>query len=83
MSKATVLIVEDDRSLAEVISYNLQREHYEVLLAHDGQDGITQALLKHPDIIILDLMLPIVDGLEVCKRLRAEPATRGTPESSC
>ncbi len=78
MPKPTVLIVEDDRSLAEVISYNLQREHYEVLLAHDGQDGISQALLKNPEIIILDLMLPVVDGLEVCRRLRAEPSTRNS-----
>ncbi len=76
MPKTTVLIVEDDRSLAEVVSYNLDREGYEVLLASDGQDGINQALLKQPDIIILDLMLPVVDGLEVCRRLRAESATR-------
>ena len=76
MSKTTVLIIEDDRSLAEVVSYNLEREGYQVLLAHDGQDGITQAQLKHPSIIILDLMLPVLDGLEVCRRLRADSATK-------
>ena len=76
MSKTTVLIIEDDRSLAEVVSYNLEREGYEVLLAHDGQDGITQAQLKHPSIVILDLMLPVLDGLEVCRRLRADSATK-------
>ena len=58
MAKTTVLIIEDDRSLAEVVTYNLQREGYEVYVAHDGEDGLTQARLKLPDVIILDLMLP-------------------------
>ncbi|MFG0261378.1 MAG: response regulator [Novipirellula sp. JB048] len=78
MAKTTVLIIEDDRSLAEVITYNLQRQGYEVLVAHDGEDGLTQAKLKLPALIILDLMLPVLDGLEVCRRLRADSATRHT-----
>jgi DNA-binding response OmpR family regulator len=77
MARITVLIIEDDRSLAEVISYNLQREGYDVLLASDGQDGLTQAQLKIPDVVLLDLMLPVIDGMEVCRRLRADVATRG------
>ncbi|MEX0818654.1 MAG: response regulator, partial [Pirellulaceae bacterium] len=76
MAKTTVLIVEDDRSLAEVVTYNLQREGYEVFVAHDGVDGINQARSKVPDVVILDLMLPVLDGLEVCRRLRADSATR-------
>lgn len=71
-----VLIIEDDRSLAEVVAYNLKQSGYEVLVAHDGQDGLTQARLKTPDIIVLDLMLPVVDGLDVCRRLRADAATK-------
>ena len=78
MSKATVLIVEDDLSLTEVLSYNLQRSGYDVLIARDGEDGIRQAKLKLPNLIILDLMLPIMDGLEVCRRLRADPAMKNT-----
>ncbi len=78
MSKTTVLIIEDDRSLAEVITYNLKREGYDVLVAHDGESGLTQAKLKLPDVIVLDLMLPILDGLEACRRLRADPATKHT-----
>lgn len=78
MSTTSVLIIEDDRSLAEVVGYNFRQAGYEVLTAHDGQDGITQAQLKHPDVVILDLMLPVVDGLDVCRRLRADPATRNT-----
>ncbi|WP_442510866.1 response regulator [Novipirellula sp. SH528] len=78
MAKTTVLIIEDDRSLAEVVTYNLQREGYEVYVAHDGEDGLTQARLKLPDVIILDLMLPVLDGLEACRRLRADSATKNT-----
>jgi two-component system phosphate regulon response regulator PhoB len=76
MSKGRVLIIEDDRSLAEVVAYNLRQAEYEVLVAHDGQEGLRQAELKLPDIVILDLMLPVIDGLDVCRRLRANAATR-------
>lgn len=76
MTKATILIVEDDRALADVIAYNLNQAGYNVLRASDGQDGLNQARLKLPQVIILDLMLPVVDGLEVCRRLRADPTTR-------
>lgn len=76
MAKAKVLIIEDDRPLAEILSYNLKQAGYDVIHSSDGQDGLAQAQLKTPEIIILDLMLPIVDGLEVCRRLRYDPATR-------
>ena len=75
MAHARILIVEDDRSLAEVLVYNLHEARYEVLVAHDGQEGLRQARLKTPDLVVLDLMLPLIDGLEICRRLRAEPAT--------
>jgi two-component system phosphate regulon response regulator PhoB len=76
MSKARVLIVEDDRPLADVLAYNLKQAGYEVLTAYDGQDGLTQAQIKSPDMVILDIMLPILDGLDVCRRLRSDPTTR-------
>jgi two-component system phosphate regulon response regulator PhoB len=76
MAKARILIVEDDLSLAEVLSYNLRHEGYEVILAHDGQDGLTRAQLSPPDLVILDVMLPVIDGMDVCRRLRADSATR-------
>lgn len=78
MPKTKILIVEDDRSLAEILEYNLQREGYEVSRAHDGRDGLTQAQLKLPEIILLDVMLPVMEGLEVCRQLRANPETRDT-----
>lgn len=74
--KTKVLVIEDDRSLAEVLSYNLKAAGYEVLAATDGQDGLLKAETKSPDIVILDLMLPVVDGLDVCRRLRANSATK-------
>jgi two-component system phosphate regulon response regulator PhoB len=76
MPKLKVLVIEDDRSLSEVLTYNLKQAGYEVLVASDGQDGLLQAQVKSPDIVILDLMLPVIDGLDVCRRLRAGTSTR-------
>ena len=76
MASVNILVIEDDRALADVLQYNLRQAGYEVILARDGQDGLQRADLKAPDLIILDLMLPQIDGLEVCRRLRANPATR-------
>src|SRR3954451_10709601 len=79
MPKTKVLVIEDDRSLAEVLTYNLNVAGYEVLIATDGQDGLLKAQTKSPDLVLLDLMLPVVDGLDVCRRLRAGSATRDLP----
>ncbi len=78
MAKSLILIVEDDRSLAEVLNYNLRQDGYETLVALNGQEGLNQAKLKTPDLIVLDLMLPVIDGLEICRRVRSDPASRGT-----
>ena len=76
MAKTKVLVVEDDKSLADVLAYNLKQANYEVLIARDGIDGLRQAQLKVPELVILDLMLPGIDGLEVCRRLRSDTATQ-------
>lgn len=76
MAKLKVLVVEDDRSLADVLNYNLKMAGYETIVAYDGQDGLLQAQIKSPDIVILDLMLPVIDGQDVCRRLRADPSLR-------
>jgi two-component system phosphate regulon response regulator PhoB len=79
MACEKVLIVEDEPSLTEVLSYNLRREGYEVAVAHDGREGLRKAQMLLPDVVILDLMLPGMGGLEICKELRASPATSGIP----
>ncbi len=76
MPKAKILIVEDDRSIAEILEYNLQREGYEVSRAHDGRDGLTQIQLKLPEIILLDVMLPVMSGIDVCRQIRSSPETK-------
>lgn len=76
MAKSHVLVVEDDNSLADVLAYNLDQAGYDVSVARDGQDGLRQAEVKVPDVVLLDLMLPLMDGLEVCRRLRASAVTR-------
>ena len=76
MPKPKILVVEDDRSLAEVLEYNLDKAGYEVYKAHDGRDGLNQAQLRLPDIVVLDVMLPVVDGLEVCRQMRASQENR-------
>ncbi len=76
MGKAKILIVEDDLSLAEVLSYNLKQEGYDVSVAHDGQDGLNRAQLNPPDLVLLDVMLPVLDGMDVCRKLKSDPVTR-------
>ncbi len=79
MPKTKILVVEDERALVEVLSYNLAREGFEVLVAHDGQDGLRQAQIKLPDLVVLDLMLPLKGGLDVCRELRMGARTREIP----
>ena len=79
MSKPKILVIEDERALVEVLSYNLEREGFEVLVSHDGHDGLRQAQIKLPDLVVLDLMLPLKGGLEVCRELRMGPRTREIP----
>ena len=79
MPKPKILVIEDERALVEVLSYNLERKGFEVLVAHDGQEGLRQAQLKLPDLVVLDLMLPLKPGLEVCRELRMGPRTREIP----
>lgn len=67
-----ILVVEDDKTLSEMIQFNLQRQGYDVLLAGDGRDGVKLARERKPDLIILDVMLPGMDGFEVCRILRKE-----------
>ncbi len=65
-----ILVVDDEQSVTDLLAYNLRKAHYEVLVAADGNEALHLAHESAPDLILLDLMLPGVDGLEVCRRLR-------------
>jgi two-component system phosphate regulon response regulator PhoB len=79
MTRPRILVIEDERQLTDVLRYNLEREGYEVALAHDGHEGLRKAQMQLPDLVILDLMLPGLDGLEVCRELRSGERTRRVP----
>ena len=73
----TVLIVEDEKNIVDILSFNLSKEGYETLEAYDGEAGLQLALEQNPDLILLDLMLPKMNGFDVCRSLRRE--NRSTP----
>jgi DNA-binding response OmpR family regulator len=74
-----ILIIEDDISAARLAEYTLEHAGYEVIKAHDGYEGLSKAIKHHPDLIILDIMLPGIDGFEVCQRLRERPDMNTMP----
>lgn len=68
----TILVVEDEFSIATLLKYNLEQAGYVVETAADGQEGLDKAIDLQPDLILLDLMLPRLDGMEVCKQIRQQ-----------
>ncbi|WP_316811548.1 response regulator transcription factor [Pedobacter heparinus] len=76
--KQKILIVDDEPDILELIEYNLKKEGYQVYLAGNGQEGITIAKKVHPDLIILDIMMPKMDGIEACRLMRAIPEFKNT-----
>jgi two-component system, OmpR family, alkaline phosphatase synthesis response regulator PhoP len=77
--KEKILIVDDEKDIVKMLSYNLKKEGYRTIEANDGEDALDLAWREHPDLIILDLMLPGIDGLEVCKQLKKEVETSRIP----
>jgi DNA-binding response OmpR family regulator len=69
---STILLVDDEDSIQKLLAYPLEREGFRVLQARDGEEALERFAAEHVDLVVLDLMLPKLDGLEVCKRLRAE-----------
>lgn len=76
---AKVLIVEDEEALSDLLSYNLEKEGFEVAVCSDGQDALVMVDEEHPDVVLLDWMLPHVSGIEICRQLRARVETREIP----
>lgn len=79
MAKGKILIVEDDRDIVEMVEYNLREEGYVTVSALDGEDGVRLAGSERPDLIILDIMLPVIDGFEVCRTLKSDDKTSQIP----
>lgn len=77
--QTTVLVIEDEEDIRELIRYNLEREGLRVIEAETGEDGLVQARKQKPDLILLDLMLPGIQGLEVCRRIRGREETADVP----
>ena len=79
VKRERILVVEDEPDILEVIRHNLAREGFRVTPSRDGEQGLESARKEAPDLILLDLMLPGLDGLEVCRRLKQDPLTRSVP----
>ncbi|MEM7164675.1 MAG: response regulator [Planctomycetota bacterium] len=79
MSREKVLVVEDESDILELIEYNLERDGYRVYSCRDGEGGLELARQAGPDLVLLDLMLPGLDGIEVCRKLKEDPVTRAIP----
>lgn len=78
MEKTKILIVDDEPDILEFLRYNLEKEGFEVLTASNGADGIALAEKENPALIVLDIMMPRMDGVEVCRQLRSKPAFKNT-----
>jgi len=77
--RAKILLVEDDASLIELVTYNLEKEGFDVVRTGDGEEALTLAEEEKPDLVILDWMIANLSGIEVCRRLRRAPATANLP----
>lgn len=79
MDMKKILIIEDDRDIVELVRYNLEKENFRVLSAEDGASGLVQIRKHRPDMVILDLMLPRLSGLEICREVRQDAELARTP----
>jgi DNA-binding response OmpR family regulator len=78
-ARPLVLVAEDDEDILALVVFDLEDEGYEVVTTRNGEDAVALALERHPDLILLDVAMPGLDGYEVTRRLRADESTRGTP----
>jgi DNA-binding response OmpR family regulator len=78
-SRESIFVIEDEPDILEVIEYNLKREGFGVTTSRDGREGLTMIRAMPPSVLILDLMLPGLDGIEICRQLKADPATLHVP----
>jgi two-component system phosphate regulon response regulator PhoB len=79
MKKGTILVIDDEKDLIELVRYNLEKEGFDVIAATDGQSGLEVVKKHRPDLVVLDLMMPGLDGLQVCQQLRSDPRAGRIP----
>jgi two-component system, OmpR family, phosphate regulon response regulator PhoB len=79
LPRPLILVVEDDAAIATMLRYNLEKQGYRVAEASDGQEALTRIQEQQPDIVLLDWMLPVMSGIEVCRQIRRKPTTRDLP----
>ena len=79
MKRATILLIDDEKDLIELVRYNLEKEGYDVIAATDGGSGLEVVRKHRPDLVVLDLMMPGLDGLQVCQQLRSDPRSARVP----
>ncbi len=79
MSKQTILVVDDEQDLLDLIEYNLKKEGFDVIKAENGQDGIKKAREHNPNLVLLDIMMPKMDGMEVCDQMRVDADLKHIP----
>jgi two-component system alkaline phosphatase synthesis response regulator PhoP len=76
MAKGKILVADDEVYIVHILDFSLRMEGYEVVTALDGEQALEKAKTERPDLIVLDIMMPKLDGYEACRRLRADPETR-------
>ena len=79
MSKSRILLVDDEPDIVETVSFMLQSRNYQVSVASGGQEGLEKAKNEHPDLLLLDIMMPDIDGYDVCMKLKANEDTKDIP----
>ena len=79
MSKGKILVVDDEVNITQILEFSIGAEGYEVIAAQNGEEAIDKARREQPDLIILDIMMPIIDGYEACRILKANPLTKHIP----
>ena len=79
MAKGKILVVDDEIYIVHILDFSLGMEGYEVLTALDGEQALEKARTEHPDLIVLDIMMPKLDGYETCKLLKGDDSTRNIP----
>jgi two-component system alkaline phosphatase synthesis response regulator PhoP len=79
MSKGKILVVDDEAYLLQILDFSLNAEGYEVVTAGDGEQAINKAKAEQPDLIVLDIMMPKIDGYEACRKLKQDPGMKDVP----